>query len=88
MLTTAPFCPLSLTVAPTVPHCCSPLLRLARPGAKEVSSSSKRGSGGKTATLDEYGTNLTAAAAEGKLDPVVGRAKEVQVGPAAPVHPS
>lgn len=31
-----------------------------------------------TATLDEFGTNLTKLAAEGKLDPVVGRAKEIE----------
>ncbi|NDJ18427.1 ATP-dependent Clp protease ATP-binding subunit [Myxacorys almedinensis] len=29
-------------------------------------------------TLDEFGTNLTRLAAEGKLDPVVGRAKEIE----------
>jgi ATP-dependent Clp protease ATP-binding subunit ClpC len=32
----------------------------------------------KTPTLDECGTNLTQLAAEGKLDPVVGRQKEVE----------
>lgn len=32
----------------------------------------------KTPTLDEFGSNLTAMAAEGKLDPVVGRAKEIE----------
>ncbi|MBD1922633.1 ATP-dependent Clp protease ATP-binding subunit [Microcoleus sp. FACHB-831] len=32
----------------------------------------------KTATLDEFGTNLTKMAAEGKLDPVVGREKEIE----------
>lgn len=35
-------------------------------------------SGGKTATLDEFGTNLTELAAAGKLDPVVGREKEIE----------
>ena len=37
------------------------------------------GSGGrtKTPTLDEFGVNLTQSAIDGKLDPVVGRAKEV-----------
>ena len=37
------------------------------------------GSGGrtKTPTLDEFGVNLTQSAMDGKLDPVVGRAKEV-----------
>jgi ATP-dependent Clp protease ATP-binding subunit ClpC len=32
----------------------------------------------KTPTLDEFGTNLTQQAAEGKLDPVVGRQKEIE----------
>ena len=33
---------------------------------------------GKVPTLDEFGTNLTKRAAEGKLDPVVGRAPEIE----------
>jgi len=33
---------------------------------------------GKTATLEEFGTNLTQMAAEGKLDPVVGRQQEIE----------
>jgi ATP-dependent Clp protease ATP-binding subunit ClpC len=32
----------------------------------------------KTPTLDEFGTNLTNKAKEGRLDPVVGRAKEIE----------
>ena len=32
----------------------------------------------KTPTLEEFGTNLTQKATEGKLDPVVGRAKEIE----------
>ncbi|MBW4672358.1 MAG: ATP-dependent Clp protease ATP-binding subunit [Cyanomargarita calcarea GSE-NOS-MK-12-04C] len=41
------------------------------------------GSGGpsgrtKTPTLDEFGSNLTVMAGDGKLDPVVGRAKEIE----------
>ncbi|MCT0226016.1 ATP-dependent Clp protease ATP-binding subunit [Synechococcus sp. CS-1328] len=40
------------------------------------------GSGGKgstkTPTLDEFGSNLTQQAAEGKLDPVVGRQNEIE----------
>ncbi|HPT83724.1 MAG TPA: ATP-dependent Clp protease ATP-binding subunit [Limnochordia bacterium] len=35
-------------------------------------------SGGKTPTLDQYGRDLTAMAREGKLDPVIGREKEIQ----------
>lgn len=33
---------------------------------------------GKTPTLDEFGRDLTALAREGKLDPVVGREKEIE----------
>jgi ATP-dependent Clp protease ATP-binding subunit ClpC len=38
------------------------------------------GSGGrtKTPTLDEFGSNLTQMAVDGKLDPVVGRQKEIE----------
>ena len=32
----------------------------------------------KTPTLEEFGTNLTQKAIDGKLDPVVGRAKEIE----------
>merc|ERR1719428_1115580 len=32
----------------------------------------------KTPTLEEYGTDLTSQATEGKLDPVVGRKKEIE----------
>ncbi|AFZ04187.1 ATP-dependent Clp protease ATP-binding subunit [Calothrix sp. PCC 6303] len=32
----------------------------------------------KTPTLDEFGSNLTQMAIDGKLDPVVGRAKEIE----------
>ncbi|MBD2538423.1 ATP-dependent Clp protease ATP-binding subunit [Coleofasciculus sp. FACHB-SPT36] len=46
-------------------------------GSGEDRSTSGRGDR-KTATLDEFGTNLTALAAQGKLDPVVGRAKEIE----------
>ena len=44
------------------------------------SSSSSSSSGGKTKTpsLDEYGTNITQAAQEQRLDPVVGREKEIE----------
>ena len=35
-------------------------------------------SSNKMPTLEEYGTNLTTQATEGKLDPVVGRKKEIE----------
>ncbi len=41
-------------------------------GVREV------GSRGKLPTLDEFGINLTQKAIEGKLDPVVGRADEIE----------
>lgn len=42
------------------------------------SSSSSQSSKVKTPSLDEYGTDLTLAAAEMRLDPVVGREKEIE----------
>jgi ATP-dependent Clp protease ATP-binding subunit ClpC len=42
------------------------------------SSSQAPGGVSKTATLDEFSTNLTKQAKEGKLDPVVGRQKEIE----------
>jgi ATP-dependent Clp protease ATP-binding subunit ClpC len=45
----------------------------------EVSAGGGGGSGRtKTPTLDEFGSNLTQMAADGKLDPVVGRQKEIE----------
>jgi ATP-dependent Clp protease ATP-binding subunit ClpC len=41
-------------------------------------SSSNTSTRSKMPTLDEFGTNLTEKAAEGRLDPVVGRAKEIE----------
>ncbi len=43
----------------------------------EVSSGGSQGRT-KTPTLDEFGSNLTQMAADGKLDPVVGRQKEIE----------
>ena len=44
----------------------------------EVGSGGSSGKGNvKTATLDEFGTNLTKLASESKLDPVVGRHDEI-----------
>jgi len=43
----------------------------------EVSASESRGRT-KTPTLDEFGSNLTQMAGESKLDPVVGRVKEIE----------
>ncbi|OGH96989.1 MAG: ATP-dependent Clp protease ATP-binding subunit ClpC [Candidatus Melainabacteria bacterium RIFOXYA12_FULL_32_12] len=46
-----------------------------RTGASTTTSQSGRS---KTPTLDEFGTNLTQAAQEQRLDPVVGREKEIE----------
>ena len=43
-----------------------------------ASGDSKRGTGSKTPTVDQLGINLTEAARAGKLDPVVGREKEIE----------
>ncbi len=43
-----------------------------------ISSSSSQAAKVKTPSLDEYGTDLTLAAAEMRLDPVVGREKEIE----------
>ena len=44
----------------------------------EVSGGSGSQGRTKTPTLDEFGANLTQMAADGKLDPVVGRQKEIE----------
>jgi ATP-dependent Clp protease ATP-binding subunit ClpC len=44
----------------------------------EVGAPTGGGGRNKTPTLDEFGSNLTQLAAEGKLDPVVGRQKEIE----------
>jgi ATP-dependent Clp protease ATP-binding subunit ClpC len=44
----------------------------------EAASGSTNSARSKTPTLDEFGTNLTIKAQEGRLDPVVGRAKEIE----------
>ncbi|MCP2727471.1 ATP-dependent Clp protease ATP-binding subunit [Limnofasciculus baicalensis] len=47
-------------------------------GTSRGSGSPGMGRNSSTATLEEFGTNLTRLAAEGKLDPVVGRVKEIE----------
>ena len=44
---------------------------------QQTTTKQQRGDG-KTPVLDNFSTDLTRAAAEGKLDPVVGREKEIQ----------
>ena len=47
-------------------------------GSGSSSSSSSSASKVKTPSLDEFGTDLTLAASEQRLDPVVGREKEIE----------
>jgi len=47
-------------------------------GKPSDSSEERRGGRSESSLLDEFGRNLTRAADEGKLDPVVGRAKEIE----------
>src|SRR3984957_736372 len=52
---------------------------LGESGAATAGSSPSTGTGrSKTPTLDEFGLNLTQAAQENRLDPVVGREKEIE----------
>ena len=46
--------------------------------SKAASATAQKKPASKTPVLDTFGTDLTAAAAEGKLDPCVGREKEIQ----------
>ena len=47
-------------------------------GENNESASGTNANRSKTPTLEEFGTNLTQKATEGRLDPVVGRAKEIE----------
>ena len=47
-------------------------------GSKEVSNKKGRGSYNTTQTLNKFGDDLTKKAEEGKLDPIIGRDKEIQ----------
>jgi ATP-dependent Clp protease ATP-binding subunit ClpC len=52
---------------------------LGESGAATAGATASTGTGrSKTPTLDEFGVNLTQAAQEGRLDPVVGREKEIE----------
>ena len=47
-------------------------------GQKGATTATQKKQNSKTPVLDTFGTDLTLAAAEGKLDPCVGREKEIQ----------
>ncbi len=49
-----------------------------KPAQTQSSSTSSSGGKTKTPSLDEFGTDLTLAAQEQRLDPVVGREKEIE----------
>ncbi len=49
----------------------------ARQQQNQQTATQARKPAGKTPVLDNFGTDLTVAAAEGKLDPVVGREREI-----------
>src|SRR5437762_10466564 len=52
---------------------------LGESGAATAGATTSTGTGrSKTPTLDEFGVNLTQSASEGRLDPVVGREKEIE----------
>ena len=51
----------------------------ANAGASEKTTNNKpKGSFNQTSTLNQYGTDLTKKALEGKLDPVIGRKEEIE----------
>jgi len=61
----------------------SQVIRMVGESQETVGAGASTGGGSspgsnKTPTLEEFGTDLTKQAAEGKLDPVIGRAKEVE----------
>ena len=45
---------------------------------KEPAEAARGGESGKTPTLDEFSRDLTKMAVDGKLDPIIGRAKEIE----------
>lgn len=47
-------------------------------GRRPAQGQARRGERGKTPTLDSFGRDLTVLAGQGKLDPVIGRDKEIE----------
>jgi ATP-dependent Clp protease ATP-binding subunit ClpC len=54
------------------------VIRMLGETAEAVAAVGPGGRSNKTPTLDEFGSNLTQLAQDGKLDPVVGRMKEIE----------
>ncbi|NED87399.1 ATP-dependent Clp protease ATP-binding subunit, partial [Streptomyces sp. SID11233] len=47
-------------------------------GERGPAPGARPGGNSKTPTLDKYGTDLTEAARQGRIDPVIGREKEIE----------
>ena len=56
----------------------SNVIRMLGEARTSTTSTTSQGGRSKTPTLDEFGTNLTQAAQEQRVDPVVGREKEIE----------
>lgn len=54
------------------------LLGVGSSGSGGKAGNAQQGGRTRTPTLDEFGTDLTLAAQEGRLDPVIGRAEEIE----------
>ena len=54
------------------------LAKMAHKPAASEEDGEEGGEGGSTPTLDKYGRDLTKAARDGELDPVIGRAEEIE----------
>lgn len=68
---------MNLNVAPQKIY--SEIVKLIKEGEEANSDNNKTyGSFNSTPTLNQYGTDLTKKAQEGKLDPVIGRQKEIE----------
>src|SRR5688500_8724678 len=64
--------------ASTLCEVCAGELFAAFPGARQAAEpAAAAGSTTNTPALDEFGRDLTADAAEGRIDPVIGRAAEI-----------
>ena len=74
----------SSSSAPTSTACasrsssCSPATRARSEKAAPASAGQTEGTPAGSLVLDQFGRNLTQAAREGKLDPVIGREKEIE----------
>ena len=56
----------------------NPSAKQGNDNARQQATATQPQGNGKTPVIDNFSVDLTKAAAEGKLDPVVGREKEIQ----------